>query len=157
MPINGKQRARRIAAISQLSRLNKNMPGMYDLIAMGDAVELLTACVHLQGGFLSATRKTVRQRIGVALKNGDLQCDSKQQFVFGHFVTWAWSKKPWEPLLRHLPALNPEANGDVHLSAFTLAGHAYASPSTIDECHKALHEAHARIAQLEQENTHLKK
>jgi hypothetical protein len=151
-----KQRHDHAVEQNRLTRLLKEMPQMHDLIAMEDAVAFLVERVHHKSDRLCDTRKKVRQRIERACGNGELKPDSRVRLVFGSLINWAWTKEAWEPHLRDLPALNV-ATCCVQLPTMSVDSYGYALPSTIEECHTALHDAHARIVQLMEENTRLQK
>lgn len=152
MPITRQQRIKRQEVEDILARLEQAMPQMLDLIAVEDAVALLVDRVHAAGDLPSETRKKVIQRIDIAIKNGELDVVG-DQFLFGSFINWAWTKKTWAASLRDLPALSL-ISGAGRLPTIGVHGYSYALPSTVAECHRALHDAHARIAQLEQEIAH---
>lgn len=157
MPLNTKQRYSQQKREKNFRLLLANLPQAHIPISFEDAVLLLAERVHIQSDRPSDTRKKVRQRINRAIKSGELMLDQNGSFIFGMMVNWARSKPAWEPKLQDLPAIVLGV-GDVELPMYQMNdGYSYALPSTTLECHDALHNAHARIVQLIQENMRLQK
>ncbi|MFS0754482.1 hypothetical protein ABC383_07260 [Noviherbaspirillum sp. 1P10PC] len=148
MPINKKQLLQRQQAEAIVARLEETLPQIHDFISREVAVELLVSRVPENDPYPSFTRKKVNQRIDVALKNGELKLVDGH-FVFGAFINWTWTKEQWKLSLADLPALN-QVRVNTHQPAQNVRAIGYVLPATKEECHQALQEAYARIAQLEE-------